>query len=375
MKITDLHADIMALPRTPGSEHFIETCAKARSEISRLLDACDYAEAAVLSGALCKVFDSIGWKGAAVMAEIIPLFPVNRACTLRHLGQDDVVDRLIFATKLELDQLSSFDGDAWLHVLRWARERRDLALCERLIVAIANDIHGNGPNNTEHLGNVSLKIIRAVAPNDAEPLALGETIDQTIASIIAFNCDNNVNSFDNEMSAGHMPAVAQHGLKKTLMRMLEKNVFATYLPDRFSSVQNEAVYGALPDNPSPAETFWIQRKIAKPGVNERILFDPQFDIEAYIEVLRPPYGRNSSYLSFSMLKTFRPLLTLEDLTTPDRKRRAGLLINAVVDHQMKVGRYTLDQLREKMSKCGLDPYVLKMTRVLKGVILEEELGL
>lgn len=376
MNISDLHAEIMALPRSDGSIHFIDTCARAKAEISRLLDTCDYAEAAALGSSLSKVFDSMGWKGASVMGEIIPLFPVNRSCTLRHLGNNDEVDKIIFSSKLKLDELSSFDGDAWIYVLKWARQRRDMALCELLILRIAQDISENGPNNIDHLGDVSLKMVKAVAPDDQESIELSDAIDKAITSIIAYNCDGDMASnCENNLNARYMPVVANHGLKNTLLRMLEKNVFTAYLPHCYTDQQNEAVYGALPSNPTPAETFWIQRKIAKPGINERILFDSEFDISGYIEVLRPPYGRNSSHLSFATLKTFRPLLTLEDLTTPERKRRAGLLVNAVVDHQMKVGRYTLDQIREAMVKAGLDPYVLKMTRVLKGSILEEELGL
>lgn len=369
MNISDLHADVMSLPRTTtGSRQFIDTCQAARLEINRLLHEYDYEEAATLSGALNKMFSEVRWKGSSVMAEILTLFPVNKPCTLRHLGKDPEVDKIIFDSKLKIEELSSFDGDAWLHVLEWARKAKDRQLIERVVLQIVNDIHENGPNNGEHLRDVSLSMIQNIAPKDSEAIQLGDAVDTAIASIISFNAEKNV-------PARQMPLIAGHGLRKTFMRLLDKNAFLPYFPHLFSDQQNRAVYCVLPSNPTPAETFAIQQSIAKPGINERILFDLTFDIEAYIEVLRPPKADRSSNLCFPVLKFFRSQLTPEHLNTPDRKRRAGLLINAVVDHQMKRNRRTPEEIRTFLVNDEFDPYVLKMTRVLKGTILEEELGL
>lgn len=368
MIITHLHEELMALPRTKDSAHFLEICRQAKAEISSLLDELDYEEASRLTGALHKMFYQMEWTNAAMMAEIMPIFPANKACTLEFLGKDDAVDQLIFASKLNIGELRSFDERSWTCVLRWARKAQDLPLIERVVLQIVANVKRNKPNNDEHVRSVSMNLVQNLAIEGSEPINLGDKVDAAIAGIISYSSENN-------LSARNMPKIASHGLRKTFMRLIEKQAFAAYLPHYYTDQQNQAVYDVLPADPTPAQTFWIQRSISQPGINERILFDPDFDMDEYIEVLRPPCTKRASNLCFPVLKLFRALLTPENLNTPDRQRRASKLINAVVDHQMKLNRRTTKEIRSFLEDDEFHPYTLKLTRVLKGTILEEELGL
>lgn len=369
MNITDMQADLYDVRRCFDAATFIQTCARAKREIARLLDALEYEEAAALCKDLHDTFHRFEPMGKIAMAEAIKIFPFNRQCTLKHLGRHGPeVDEIIMTTKLDIDELSTFVDGGWQKLLLWARINEDRQLIERIVLQVVRDLEANGQNSDEHLREVTFGMLTDITHFKSEPIPLGPVVDEAIASIISHGSER-------DRDGGFMSVLSLHGLNKTLMKMLEKECFTTFKQSRNSKANSQALLAALPSNPTPAETFWIHRSIEMPGILERILFDLEFDIDRYIETLRPPSWGLPSNLNFGTLKVFRHLLTPEHLDTGARRARAGKLINAVVDFQVKTGRRTREEIRAAFDKNEFDPSVLKLTTVLKGTILEEDLGM
>lgn len=368
MIISDIHGDILVLPRETDSDFFLRTCLEAKAEISRLLLLGDYEGVSILSTALSKALDQVVWKDAETMMKILPAFPVNKICTFKHLGKNDEIDHLIISSKLDVATLSTFDGEAWTMALAWARASEDTGLVARMVGGIATNLDKHSPVNFDHLGSVLASMVQAIAPSGGRPIQFAPAIDATISAMVAGRSEH-------VLSSCYLHTLAEHGLKKTLMRMIEQKMFSPHVPHHYTEAQNQTLYSALPATPTPSEALGIQRSLKVPGFAERILFDPEISMEGYITALKMLNRHSASSLGVIALYGFKDLLTREKLSTPDRKRRACLLINAAVDEDMKKKRRTPEDIRMMLEDGGFDPYVLKLTRVLKGTILEEELGL
>jgi hypothetical protein len=358
--VTATHQAILDLPNVCDSTVFIRTLQHAKAEVKTLLDADEYEQASSISSELHSVFYRLESLDVDVLKDVIHLFPANKRCTLGHLGKSDEVDQTIFSSKLSIDDLQ-FEEKGWQSLLKWAREREDHALIERIVFRIAENVRATATSAYEGRP-AAMTMLYFLIRADLTPLKLSEPVDNTIAGLIGAGIQL-------PSRVELLPGMARSGLKRSIMAMIRQEVIR--LPFYFVSKDDTCViHEALPATPSPEEAYYILRATDLPGLKERVLFDPEFDLDAYISVLEHNKG-----MCPGALGVFSSLMTPEHLTSPERRRRATRLIDAVCDWQAVAIGKKPDEIRAMLLNEGMHPITMKISRILKVSMLEDELGM
>lgn len=358
-----------------GTEHdpdvMLATWRDAKNEITWLVENDFPDEAEILLASFGRSFSSVKIAHVSVLREVISAFPVNQRCTLKYLGVNDDVDDYIVKHKLLVEHFATRESDGFREVLLWASKKQDLALIERVVKHISYYLNDYRPGSQSAWSEAAHSIIRQLITNSPVQNDLSGEIDKTIAEMMVIDPQY-------RRDGAEMIQFARLGLRETFFKMLSLGLFRKFSPTEFMPDEVSMVLEMLPLEPNPREMHWIHMGIDLPGYAEKILFDPLVDMEQYIEALRTTdfkLQNNGHHLTYTTLSTFGHLLKPEHLTTPDRRRRARMLVNAICKEENAKTGATAEKVRDALMRLKFDPIILKMCDLTKGLVLEEDLGL
>jgi hypothetical protein len=352
-------------------EVLLDIWRSARQEIVWLIEHHLAYEADTLARSYTTSFMRYNHKDIEVTRQVVEAFPANDASTMDLLGIDDEIDQFIIENKLRIEYLTQSNNHGTGKVLAWAAQPRNqrLDIIKAVTHQIGQDLAKNDPGASKTWGAACYGMIWNLTRADQSFDMSGE-IDRSIARTVA-------TAPEYRMDATQMVDMARFGLKETFLALARHGMFFRYDPSSFSDLENRVVMDMLPSNPALHDLQWMHDAFELPGLSEKILLDPQVDIEAYVEILRTTdYGRHrlKTNLTYETFSRFISLYTPEQLNTTEKKHRASKLLNAVTN-QMTAADTSQARIRANLKMVGFSDYMLKMCRLTSGSILEDELGL
>ena len=359
------------LGKSGCADEMLSTWADTKKEIAWLLENDYPVEAQRLAADYTRSFGMYKHGDELTTEKVVTAFPVNNSDTLKLLGINDEIDAYILEHKVRIDQLSQANHHGFRELFEWSVQRQHLDLTTKIVVQIARDAIENHPGDNTGWCEAGHGMIRKLVDKDALVVDYGSEIDEALASIMVVNPDYRKDGKD-------IIRLAQFGLKKTVVKMLSVGLCRQVRAIEFSPEDLIPLFNALPSKPTAREWCWIQIAIDHPEIKEKILFDPSVDMQAYIEALHTTdfkLTRVGHSLTFASLAIFLPLLTPEHLNTPDRRRRARMLVNAVCNEESRSKPRNADQLRDDLKRIGYHDCVLRMCDLTKVSMLEDELGM
>ena len=144
---------------------------------------------------------------------------------------------------------------------------------------------------------------------------------------------------------------------------------------------HEEILKSLPANPTPEQAHWITQCIPHPELQQRILFDTAFDLDAFMVAMEARKNNGSLMasgdLTFKGLSVFKQWMEPEHLNTPDKKRRVALLLNTAADNHFHEGGSprTTQAVSKEFDKQGLPATARRIMKMFKAQQLEDEIGL
>lgn len=342
----------------------------SKSEISWLLDNDYPSEAATLARAYSLSFSRFKHVDEPTTRKVMVAFPVNSTCTMQLLGISDEIDAYLIQNKLRIDQLTQSDNHGFREILHWAVARKNVALITQVVKQVSRDLVLNHRGNSKAWREGCHGMIRSLVLTKADSVDLSGEIDVAIADVV-------IVAPEYRKDGKEMIDLARFGLRETFFKMISVGLFRQFQPKGFTEDEFKLVLDMLPPKPTAREWHWIQMAIAIPGLTEKILFDPSIDMPEYIEALRTTdfkLNNHGSHLNYSTMVMFITQLTPEHLNTPERRRRARQLVNAVCNEE-NPDKKDPEKLRAELKRMGFHECVQRMCDQTKASILEDELGL
>lgn len=363
-------AELFFLQQAGNSVEFIAHCQAIKRGAIELIQQDNPGAAAKLLEKYGQFFKGYKHENNDFTLAILPLFPANKTETMILLGKSKKIDECIINYKLDRTTHSKATGDDIKHVIEWAVERGDLRLVEGIISHVTTDLLTNhADNKSVHIHTFS-EILSALLWADKLQEPLSPAVDDAIASIVRQRAHFS-------LSQAYLVRMARAGLSKTLMKTLE---FGRVSRHEVLSPENvEDIASVLPKIPTPEQAHWITSALTIPGLPALILFDPAFDLDAYIEALNTTCTKlaRPNDLTFKNLEIFSDLLTDKSLDTPFKKRRAIKLLDAAAQSEFESpgSPRTSKHVREALGKTRIPATVLRMMSMFKVQSLEDDIGL
>jgi hypothetical protein len=352
------------------ADAFIDLCQSVKAEAMLLISQDRCIEAKHLTEVYSNVFRLYACENPSFTLKILPVFPPNSGSTMRLLGINDEIDAFILEHKTDLSAISQGKDNASLLLIEWALSKKDMAYVEKVILGVADHLHAvQAPSSV--LSKISCSILYALLFHDErETVVCTPAIDEALAGLITDNKGAMTPDED------YYLMLARSGMRKSLMKALELQSFNI---STISRVENrDALFAALPENLTAKEMYWIFRAIEiqeVEGIEEKILFDERVDIQEHIEVLkssRPIFND----LCITTLERFSHLFNVV-ATDESKNRRAATFLNAICEAERdRVGRERCaEDIHNDLLELDIDPFFIRQVKMLRGVALEDALGL
>lgn len=308
----------------------------------------------------------------AFTKSILPLFPPNKEATLRHLGMSKEVDDYLIHQKIDRTTFSRAKEDSVYHVLKWALIKGETRFADSFVSHVAQDLLTNHPDDVSMHIKASREILSTVAWDCRALGPVSSTIDQALASLINHGTAS-------KLLAEYWGRMALTGLHESMLKAMKYGLIhrlKEYTPD-----EHAAILAALPVNPTPEQAHWITQCIPHPELEQRILFDQDFDLDAFIVAMKDrkktPFRSALGDLTFEGVSVFKTWMEPDQLDTSQKKSRLAKLLNAVADNHFNTegSPKTSKHVREELDKQNLPGTVRRIMKMFKGQELEDELGL
>lgn len=308
----------------------------------------------------------------AFTKSILPLFPPNKEATLRHLGMSKEVDDYLIHHKLDRTTFSRAKEDSVYHVLKWALIKGEARIAESFVNHVAQDLLTNHPDDVSMHIKASREIISTIAWECRALGPVSSTIDRALSNLITHGTAS-------KLMAEYWAGMARTGLHESMLKAMQYGLIhrlKVHAPE-----EHATILAALPANPTPEQAHWITQCIPHPELEQRILFDPDFDLDAFIVAMKDrkktPFRSALGDLSFEGVSVFRAWMEPEQLNTAQKKGRMAKLLNAVADNHFNAegSPKTSKHVSEELDKQKLPGTIRRLMMMFKGKELEDELGL
>jgi hypothetical protein len=297
---------------------------------------------------------------------VIGEFPVNRDCTFHLLGISEEIDQVILEQKLntktrQVDKIKDID-----FITLWAIRNNDLAMMEDIIVdacQLAVTKFGRDPYIKHQL---SESFIKTLISHENTDYLSSPRIDEAIASIVDIG--------DDKKKGLYVSALARLGMPKTLMKMLEHGRTIKCLQE--SHKDYEHILACIPQQMTPTEMNAALHHLELDGLAEKILFDENIDLDAYITAVGNSCyvdGRGTTDLGLTHLEYFEALITEDNFTGSIKKKRIIKLLDALCEAEKKASK--TNNIRMLAERHHVPRFTFKYIACLRGQELEDALGL
>lgn len=354
---------------------FIALCQSIKGQAMALISEDRCIEAKRMMETYSNVLRSYSCNNPRFTLEIMPIMPPNASSTLRLMGKSADIDAYILEHKVDLDVICKVEDGAAYHLIEWAMSNNDLSYAEQVIQRISDHLNDFHSNKESIFSSVSTGLLNSLLRHeDDREVTCTPGMDEAIASLMSDNRGKRPDEDD------YYLLIAKAGLSKTLMRALELESFYAF---RISTQEKrDAIYSALPENPTAQEMYWIFRSIefcVDTGIESQILFDERIDINEHIEILRSTYPGQNHFNELGMHTLDRFMHQLEDdvLNTPSKMRRAVAFVDAICEQEANiVGRTrSPEKIRDDLIDRDIPHAIIRQVKMLRGLELEDSLGL
>lgn len=308
---------------------------------------------------------------SAFTKAILPMFPPNKDVTLRFLGMSEEVDEYLINFKLDRTTFSRTKEDTIHHVLKWALIKREARLAEGFVSHVAEDLLTNHPNDVGMHIKAAREILMVIACECRTLGPVSPKIDQVLASLI-----NQTTA--SKLVGDYWGNMARTGLHESMLKAMKYGLIKRLT--QCTPQDHAAIVAVLPANPTPEQAHWISQSMPHPDLEKRILFDQEFDLDAFIVAMKDRkliFKSVLGDLTFEGLSVFRAWMEPDQLDTPLKKNRMAKLLNAAADNIFaaegtpKTSKY----VREILDKQNFPGTVRRLMTMFKAQELEDELGM
>jgi hypothetical protein len=364
-----IRKELNAFVQANDAPGFIALCQSIKAEVVELVVSERVVEANRLLEVYSNALRDYENKNPAFTLQILPILPPSSRGTIRLLGVCEQVDAYIMANKIDLKVVSQVKDDGHIDLIIWALRKKNIAYVEQVVVHIAEYLHHNFTPKNQIFQQISHGILWALLDKPENRMTATPAIDEAIASLMKERPESQgMEHFYLWLAEARMP--------KTLLKALELASYCSYAPHE---EDEQVILDALPKNPTALELHWIQRSLKIEGFTKKILLDESVDMEQYIEALRDSYQGKSRFndLSISTLSEFSSLICNETLSSTSTKKRISLLLNAACEEETnRIGSdKTPEKIRDELLKIGIPESALRLVKMLRGLALEDALGL
>jgi hypothetical protein len=347
--------------RDRNAERFIELCRAAQASEARQ-NQSDNSSAKRPDG---QYLEELGYIDPEFLVSIVDAFPTNHFATLRLLGSHAGVDQAIIDKKIDLQRPLSVAGSQRL--VEWGIKQKNLGFIEAVITNVCQHIRDRHANNDALKHAASDFFIQTLVYQKKEFDLISPIVDAELSSIVTPKIDK---SFHPEV----VGLLAKMRMGKTLIAMLEHGRLGMYLErhHNFSDVR-ACLPSAMTVRQSNAVLFYLEPKAHA----EQILFDENMDVDAFIQSMRETCYRvrSGNDLSIYSIKPFIQLITPENFAVPARKARILKLLQAVCDAEFERRTVPEHEVRAMLEYAEVPAFTYKHIRQLRGIELEEAMGL
>jgi hypothetical protein len=366
----DVRKDLQALIANADAPGFIAKCEAIKAEITDLLFTDRVVDAKRILEAYSNVLHDFESKNPEFTLEILPILPANTHGTLKLFGINDKIDAYLFAYKVDMVSICQVADDAFFYLIQWAVRNKDADLVEQVVVGIAQYLHAHHENQYKLFADTARHLLWALFEDGNVRMACTPATDEAMACLLRQQPQTKLQEY-------YLLSLAQAGMTKTLMRGLELPYFEAYYPKDEES--HQILSDALPKQLTARELHWVHRSLALRGIAERILFDESVNMDHYIDSLENSYIGRSSFneLRFENLRQLTHSLDEHVVKDLSKRKRVITLLNAICEDEVnRIGQeLTPEVVREALVNVDVPENLLKHVKMLKGIVLEDALGL
>jgi hypothetical protein len=347
---------------------FMAVCRAVKAKAHGLIESDRHTEAVFLISDYRKVFEKFHEMPPEFVLAIIDVFPKNHAETFKLLGLSDELDQAILTTKIDLPTLGMTMRDGYAQLLEWAVSQDQWPMLNSVVDHLVISSRHLDTDERTSLGKNIVTVLLSHRPNQ-RPFA--PAVDDGISNLICV-AGNSLNQ------SRYVPCLANLGMPKTLMKMLEHGMIAETPLQNYSPEQRAIIMAVIPKHPSPVQLRAIHFFLKPTGMTEQVLFDENVDLDGYIDALRNTQFKSwdGNDLNFEGIEVFFRCMTADNIAIPARRKRIAKLLNATFEaqHPDASQRHSRDAA-DDLLQMGVPPDALKLIDLLKGHQLEESLGL
>jgi hypothetical protein len=359
-----------ALKVANDGDGFLELALAIKTTAMKQIERNRHWEAKEIMEHYSNVFSNITAKNQtpSFLLKTLVLFPQNHHQSLNLLGVYPEVDAYIVEHKLRVDLFDPTTDSGIEDVIRWAAWKKDWAFVERFVCDLVNRTHEAAIEDHKTQRTIANFLVDGLLAVNYEAGTMTDAVDEQIASLID-------SSADYRRSGLHIPKLADRGLSKTLMKMMEHGVVSR----AGSRSQNDfgVILRCIPEELTLQQLYAVHYHLEVAPYAEKLLFDEAHSMDDFIEVLKHSnYGMyDKSDLDIGSVQSFSHLITPENFDNRERRKRILQLIDATLGKGTPYEKKSTEEVRKYLGYNNVPEFTFKHIHRLRGIELEDAMGL
>jgi hypothetical protein len=326
---------------------------------------CD--EASELMRAYSGLLETLRPMNPDFLLEILSVLPDNHIATLRLLDINEEIDQAIITGKVDTQSLTPLPIGGSDRLILWAIKHRNLPYLEEVVSNVCRSLRDRFAGNQEIMGAVSDLFIETLAYRQKPPFLTSPLIDEEISSIVT--------AYTGKHKGEMVGLLVKMAMPKTMMAMLEQGRIGRY--QQACNRNFSQVLACIPKVMTPLQLNAVLHFLEPKGLAEEILFNKNIDLDKFIQSMRETkfvitYGTDFGIVT---MHPFFEHFTPSNFSDPHKKARILKLLDAGCEEEVRKSTKTAEELRRLLIKFKVPEFLFKHLNRLKGIELEDAMGL
>lgn len=353
-----------------NGDGFLELALAIKSTAMKQIERNRHWEAKEIMERYSNVFSNITCKNQtpSFLLKTLVLFPQNHHQSLNLLGVYPEVDAYILEHKLRVDLFDPTTDSGIEDVISWAAWKKDWAFVEKFVCDLVNRTHETAIEDHKTQRTIANVLVDGLLAVNYYAGTMTDAVDEHIASLID-------SSADYRRSGKHIAKLADRGLAKTLMKMMEHGMVSR----AGSKSQDDfgVILRCIPEKLTLQQLYAVHYHLEVSPYTEKLLFDEGHSMDDFIEVLKHShYGMyDKGDLDIGSVQSFSHLITPENFENRERRKRILQLIDATLGKGTPYEKKSTEDVRKQLGYNNVPEFTFKHIHRLRGTELEDAMGL